>query len=172
MKTHTIISLTLLASAIINCSAKEQKPPEAPTQPASISAEAADRGDEDPNKAAVSIDPRLVEMCNIPVPEFPFDSSALSRDASAVLDALGTCLVSGPAQGRALRLIGHTDPRGTDEYNLALGHRRAASVAGHLESRSVAMSRLETSSRGESDAVGTDESSWARDRKVEILLAD
>jgi peptidoglycan-associated lipoprotein len=170
------MTCTLTASALLACSGNEQKPAETPAtmKPASMPVETESKAedDEDPNKGIVTIDPRLVEMCNMPVPKFAFDSSALSEQASSALDILGTCLVSGPAQGQLLRLVGHADPRGTDEYNLALGQRRAASVAGHLDSRGVEQNRLETSSRGEIDAAGTDEQTWAIDRKVEIFLAD
>jgi peptidoglycan-associated lipoprotein len=172
---YATLSIAWLASIVSSsCTSNPSKPAEEPRlEPASgpIAREAAE-DDEDPGKSTVTIDPRLVELCNMPVPKFAFDSSALSDQARNALDTLATCLVSGPAAGQVLRLIGHADPRGTDEYNMALGQRRAASVAGHLQSRSVEQGRLETSSRGELDATGTDEPSWALDRKVEIYLAD
>ena len=56
-------------------------------------------------------------------------------------------------------------------YNFALGQRRAAAVASYIEGRGVGDRRLETTSRGELDASGYDEASWARDRRVDILLA-
>jgi peptidoglycan-associated lipoprotein len=166
--------VVLVTGATLAC-ASEQKPPAEPTlEPASTPVESRDiaEDDENPDQGIVAIDPRLVEMCHIPVPQFEFDSSALSAEATSALDALGACLTTGPAAGQAIRLVGHADPRGTDEYNMALGQRRAASVAGHLEARQVPGERMETSSRGEIDATGTDEQTWALDRKVEIFLAD
>ena len=69
-----------------------------------------------------------------------------------------------------LVLEGHADERGTREYNLALGQRRAESVADYLESRGVDRSRLVVKSYGEeSPAVSaSNERAWARNRRVEI----
>jgi peptidoglycan-associated lipoprotein len=69
-------------------------------------------------------------------------------------------------------LTGHTDPRGEVEYNLALGHRRAGSVAAYVEGHGVARAHLATTSHGELDATGTDEAGWARDRKVDVSLVE
>ena len=69
-----------------------------------------------------------------------------------------------------LVLEGHADERGTREYNLALGQRRAESVADYLESRGINRSRLVIKSYGEeSPAVSeSNERAWARNRRVEI----
>ena len=69
-----------------------------------------------------------------------------------------------------MMLVGHADPRGTFEYNFHLGERRAESVASFLNRKGVAQNRLDTTSRGKKDAVGTDEASWALDRRVDVLL--
>jgi peptidoglycan-associated lipoprotein len=71
-----------------------------------------------------------------------------------------------------MKLVGHADPRGEVEYNFGLGQERAGSVAEFLKERGVPSSRMVTSSRGEIEATGTEEMSWARDRRVQILLAD
>ena len=72
--------------------------------------------------------------------------------------------------GRALRLVGHCDPRGPADYNMLLGHRRADSVAGYLEDRGMQSANAETTSRGAEDATGTDEATWAKDRRVDVML--
>jgi peptidoglycan-associated lipoprotein len=69
-------------------------------------------------------------------------------------------------------LTGHTDPRGEVEYNLGLGQRRAGSVANYLAGRGMARAHLGATSHGELDATGTDEAGWARDRKVDVTLAE
>ena len=69
----------------------------------------------------------------------------------------------------SLQLTGHTDPRGTEEYNLALGDRRARSVRKYLESLGVGDSKVKSSSMGEEMARGEDESGWSTDRKVEFI---
>tara|TARA_S200000501_G_scaffold371869_1_gene415795 strand:- start:14 stop:496 length:483 start_codon:yes stop_codon:yes gene_type:complete len=69
-----------------------------------------------------------------------------------------------------LVLEGHADERGTREYNLALGQRRAESVADYLESRGIDRSRLTVKSYGEESPVvsASNERAWARNRRVEI----
>ena len=67
-----------------------------------------------------------------------------------------------------VRITGAADPRGTEEYNLALGDRRATSVKRFLSALGVADTAIETVSTGEEFATGTDESTWARDRRAEI----
>jgi len=64
-------------------------------------------------------------------------------------------------------LTGTCDPRGTEEYNLALGERRAQSAQQYLKSLGVT-GEITVSSMGEELATGTDESGWARDRRVDF----
>jgi peptidoglycan-associated lipoprotein len=125
-----------------------------------------------PEKVNIYIDRKIVELCFLPVPHFAFDSSDLSGQTRETLKALAECFSTGPASGRSLKLIGHADPRGTDEYNMALGERRAATVAAYLKERGVVEGRMQISSRGELDATGTDEASYADDRQVGLFLAD
>jgi peptidoglycan-associated lipoprotein len=68
---------------------------------------------------------------------------------------------------RSAQLTGMTDPRGTEEYNLALGERRAQSAQQYLKSLGTDGS-LSVSSMGEEMASGSDEAGWARDRRVDI----
>ncbi|MBW2527257.1 MAG: OmpA family protein [Deltaproteobacteria bacterium] len=126
----------------------------------------------DPNRGNIVIGPKIQALCDLPTANFGFDSAALDATAKGALDALATCFVSGKAKGKGMRLVGHADPRGETEYNFGLGQKRAASVASYLQGKGVEEARLETSSRGETEATGTDEEGWARDRKVEIFLAE
>lgn len=103
---------------------------------------------------------------------FAFDSSSVDSTAAAALDAVARCFSTGPLAGRSMKLIGHTDPRGETEYNFGLGQRRAGNVAAYLATRGVDKAHMAASSHGEMDATGTDEEGWARDRKVDVLLAE
>jgi peptidoglycan-associated lipoprotein len=124
-------------------------------------------------EGSVHIDDRIVRACgDLPTAHFAFDSANVLPDSASALDALARCFVSGPLRGRGMKLIGHADPRGETEYNLALGHQRAYSVLDILAQRGIEIGRMTTSSKGEFDAVGSDEDGWARDRKVEVILAD
>jgi peptidoglycan-associated lipoprotein len=125
---------------------------------------------EDTSKAVVVVDPRIQEACHMPTPHFDFDSSAVHVDPA--LDVLAACFTQGPMVGKELRLVGHADPRGDFEYNLSLGHRRAGNVANYLQTKGLKDDRIATSSRGEMDATGQDESGWEQDRRVDIVLAD
>jgi peptidoglycan-associated lipoprotein len=101
---------------------------------------------------------------------FAFDSASLGQAERPVLTQLASCFVSGPLAGREMRLVGHADPRGEDEYNMVLGGSRADTVKAFLMMRGVPDGRIATTSRGELEARGTEEASWAEDRRVDVLL--
>jgi len=101
---------------------------------------------------------------------FEFDSDhVLDRDRRT-LRALADCFVSGPLKGRKMSLVGHADPRGPEDYNLALAGRRADNVKVILVAETMAEGNVATTSRGAMDATGTDEGSWANDRRVDVSL--
>jgi peptidoglycan-associated lipoprotein len=99
---------------------------------------------------------------------FDFDESDLRDDARARLEAKLPILLANP--GLSLRISGHADERGSDEYNLALGQRRAAAAKRYLTERGVADGRIETASYGEEQpiAAGGDESAYANNRRAEF----
>ena len=96
---------------------------------------------------------------------FEFDSSALTDEARASVDAHVAAMVG---NNHSIRLEGHTDERGTREYNLALGERRANAVRDYMVANGVPSYRIETVSYGEEDpaALGSGESSWKQNRRV------
>jgi len=98
---------------------------------------------------------------------FEFDSSTLTAQARAALDAHAALLGTNE---RSVRLEGHTDERGTRDYNMALGERRANAVRDYLAGSGVASYRVESVSYGEEQpiAFGSGESNWAQNRRVEL----
>ena len=174
MKLPIFIVAALGLAALTACS---DKPPETPAS-ASGDTQGQDQAmqdkypDKDPNKGNIQIGPKLAKLCAIPEAYFPFDSASLSPQASKALDALAACFVSGAAKDESMSIVGHADPRGETDYNFALGQRRAGTVEKELTKRKVPSDRIESSSRGELDASGTDEASWAKDRRVDIVLAE
>lgn len=101
---------------------------------------------------------------------FPFDQHALTDQARRVLDANAIILKSSPTL--KVSIEGHCDSRGSDEYNLALGERRAHVVKNYLVSLGVASNRLETISYGEempADRAMT-EDAWAMNRRTEFKV--
>lgn len=96
---------------------------------------------------------------------FAFDRSDLNPEARTTLDAQAQWLARFP-QVR-VTVMGHADERGTREYNLALGDRRAARVRDYLVSRGVDRARIDTISYGKEcpRALGTGEAAWSQNRR-------
>ncbi len=103
---------------------------------------------------------------------FEYDSSLLTPDAQAIVEAHANYLMSN--QGVGLVLEGHADERGTREYNLALGEDRAKSVVKFMQAMGVQVGSLRNISYGEERpvALGHDESAWGLNRRVEILYGN
>jgi peptidoglycan-associated lipoprotein len=123
-------------------------------------------------KVHVSEDIRRACGLNSSEAYFDYDSSRVRSEERELLWKLAVCFTSGPLKGRMMALVGHADPRGDGEYNLLLGERRATSVALGLEAERMSRAQMQTTSRGEMDATGSDEQSWAHDRRVDVLLAN
>lgn len=100
---------------------------------------------------------------------FEFDSADLSPEGQAVVANFAKYLVANPSS--RLRLEGHADERGTREYNVGLGERRANAVQAALTAAGVSASQLSVVSYGEERpaASGSDESAWALNRRVELV---
>lgn len=102
---------------------------------------------------------------------FEYDSASISADARETLSANADWLKDN--KSATVSIEGHCDERGTAEYNLALGERRARSVFDYLRSSGVEASRMRTISYGEElplDASGT-ESAWAKNRRVHFAVS-
>ena len=125
----------------------------------------------------LSLSGDIVKLCGIKIqnttaaPTFDYDKDELHPDDRAVLDQLAQCLMSGALKGKSVSLIGRADPRGTEEYNMGLGSRRAQSVGTYLKHLGVGDPQLGVTTRGSLDATGTDEAGWQKDRRVDITLA-
>jgi peptidoglycan-associated lipoprotein len=101
---------------------------------------------------------------------FDFDKSTLTDTAKAVLDKKIKILNANPSV--TVQIEGHTDERGSSEYNMALGQRRAASVKRYLTQHGIADSRIMIISYGEEKpaAAGHDETSWSQNRRAEFVI--
>src|SRR5688500_7710447 len=101
---------------------------------------------------------------------FDFDKSDLRDDAKAALDAKIPILLAN--SNVSIRVGGHADERGSSEYNLALGQRRAAAAKRYLVERGVAEGRVETTSFGEERPVcmESNEGCWSQNRRDEFEL--
>jgi peptidoglycan-associated lipoprotein len=103
-------------------------------------------------------------------PSFEYDSAALAELDRQILGEVARCLTEGALKGRSVTLIGRADARGEPEYNLTLGESRADTVQRYMIDLGVGKDRMRPTSRGEMDAVGTNEEGWAQDRRVDIEL--
>ena len=100
---------------------------------------------------------------------FDFDQAMVKRQGHAVLNKHARYLAAN--SGARVRLEGHADERGTREYNLALGERRANAIRAYLTSQGASNYQAEVISYGEEKAAadGHDESSWSMNRRVELI---
>lgn len=175
-------SITLLTVlAVAACGGKpapeEPAPQPAPTQPAPTPVPAptppaptpapAPAPAEDP--AAVAARTTAAVLAEVgAVVHFDFDKWDIRPEDRSILDRKAAIL--GANGGLRIRISGHADERGSDEYNLALGNRRAAAVKTYLGNKGIDASRVEVVSYGEERpaSMGHDESSWFENRRAEF----
>lgn len=100
---------------------------------------------------------------------FDFDESKIRDDQKPVLDENASYLIAHPDV--KILIEGHCDERGTIEYNLGLGDRRANSVKGYLAEKGV-KNEIQILSKGEEQPLdpGHDENAWAKNRRAEFII--
>jgi len=167
-------AITLLLLALPLACASSSPPPRAPraffdSTPAPASPPAP------PDPVATSnvvIAEDIRKACGLSEGEafFEYNSSQIRGSDKLILQRIAECFIAGPLKDQEMRLVGRTDPRGDEEYNYALGHRRADNVKGTLLGFGMRGERVSTTSRGENDATGIDDTGWATDRRVDMLL--
>ena len=99
---------------------------------------------------------------------FEFDKASLSSDSKDLISEY----VEFSKNAKAIRLEGHCDERGTREYNLALGEKRAIEVKNYLIIKGVSSSKIKVISYGEEKPIdiNSNENAWKKNRRVEISL--
>lgn len=169
----------LAAVAALACSSEATPPPvtpeavEEPLPPPPPPPPPEKPGD-DPRQSTINVSDEIAVACGITDAEakFAYDSARVQKGDQPVLNKLVQCFTTGKLGGRTMRLVGHADPRGEAEYNMVLGGKRADNVKSYLSGQGLPDRQAETTSRGEMDSSGTDEPSWAEDRRVDVILAD
>ncbi len=174
-------SLILLTAAVFTAACGGSPPPEEPAPeptpaPAPPPPEPSQRDDSaererlerermerEAAERARAVTADLATMIN-----FEYDQATIREADQGTLDRKASILAANPEV--RLRVSGHADERGSDEYNLALGNRRAVAAKRYLESKGVESSRIEVVSYGEERALnpGTDESAFAQNRRDEF----
>lgn len=101
---------------------------------------------------------------------FDVAQARIQPDGHAALDRKVTILTANPTV--RLQITGACDERGSDQYNLALGNRRAAAVKRYLIEKGIDAARLDVMSSGEQSPIdsGRDEAAWARNRRAEFVI--
>jgi peptidoglycan-associated lipoprotein len=105
-------------------------------------------------------------LCDLQAVFFGFDSPTIPPEGQEQLKAAAQCIAQ---QGRMVYLEAHADPRGTEEYNILLTDKRGQGVKTFLVDLGVPADSMQVISKGSMEAQGSDESSWAKDRRVEFI---
>jgi peptidoglycan-associated lipoprotein len=178
MKTNLWLVSALVGAALFAGCAKRPPPPP-PSEPAPPAVEAP-KAEPTPEPVVVAETPKVDEAAErrariqariaevFKTIYFAYDQSSLTDGGKATAEAIAKLMQDAPEM--TLRIEGHADERGTNEYNLALGERRAQAVQQYLVSYGVDVSRVTVLSYGEEKPAtdGKEESAWAMNRRAEF----
>jgi peptidoglycan-associated lipoprotein len=175
MKNWVCLAIVAAVLVVAGCSKGATKPdPSATTQVPSDGAQAS--GDDTAaNAGTVGGDAAgsgpSGELLSRRIVYFDFDSAEIRADSQSIVAAHGKYLVDSPAT--RVRLEGHADERGSREYNIGLGERRAQAVRRALLLQGVSEVQLATVSYGEERpaVAGSDDDAYSQNRRVEIVYA-
>jgi peptidoglycan-associated lipoprotein len=147
--------------------APEEKAPQASTQPAAQPATTRTTAPAQASNGQDELDRAMQELRNVSV-FFEFDSATLTPEAREKLTAVGNVLARYP--DLKVRIEGNCDERGTEQYNLALGQRRADSAKHYLTDLGVKANQLAAISFGAEKprATGHDEEAWQQNRRADV----
>ena len=160
-KFSNLFAIMLLTSFLAACAT-------APTETSSSSTSSTSSTSQSDVVGGIYVGTDTVEMLAIDVPDrvfFAYDSYSLAASAQATLNKQAKWLKANPSV--AIAVEGHADERGTREYNLALGDRRASSVKDYLMSQGISSNRISTISYGKERPVksGSNDTAWAQNRR-------
>jgi len=173
MRASSILSVLAAAALLAACGKKpapEQPAPEpaparqeAPPPPPPPANDDAERRARDAAEKAKALRDELAELIH-----FDFDKADIRTSDQGILDRKAAILAANSAV--RLRVAGHCDERGSDEYNLALGNRRGAAAKRYLTGKGVDEGRVEVVSYGKERPLdpGHSEDAWAKNRRDEF----
>lgn len=166
-----IVMVMAVSLGVAGCASKRPKP--APSDSNAATAGANGAGANSANAGAANAEDEAAGpqggLLATRVIYFEFDSSEVRSTGVEVVAAHARFLAANPAT--RVRLEGHTDERGSREYNIGLGERRAQAVRRALMLQGALDGQISTVSYGEERpaAAGHDEEAWAKNRRVEIV---
>lgn len=174
--TRSLVVAAVLGLSLAACG-RRSAPPPAPAPPVTTAPaptddtaarEAAERARLEAEAASRRAEAARIRAALATAVYFDYDSYAIRSDSRAELDAKIALLRQDPSI--RVMIAGHTDERGSTEYNLALGMRRAEAVKEYITNLGIAESRLEVVSYGEERPAqpGENESAWMQNRRAEF----
>jgi peptidoglycan-associated lipoprotein len=148
--------------ALSSCSKKDVKQDEPAINPSAGDTSGGTTGSGDVSSSQTSGELQTVY--------FDFDSYRVTNDGRSALKANADWLKANPTA--EVQIEGHCDERGTVEYNLALGERRAAATRSYLQKMGIAKKRISTISYGKErpEDPGHDESAWSKNRRASFVI--
>lgn len=157
-----LLQVSLIASLVAVAACKKQAPP-APPVPEARAPVVAPKAVDAPQHVQQIVD-------NFSRVHFEYDSAVLTASSKAALDA-NAGLLQKHADVR-LQIQGHCDERGTVEYNLALGNKRAETVKNYLSNQGIATGRMDVISYGEEIPLvnGQTDTAWSQNRRAEFVV--
>lgn len=163
------LRMTVLGAAMLAACSHAQPAPEAVTVPAPVAEVAPVVAPEGKPAVPAPEIPRLVEIKPTASIYFGFDQSLLSEESRNALSGL---VSAATAPGATLRIEGNCDERGSDEYNIGLGQRRADAAKNYLVRLGVPASNITAISLGEErpKMPGHDEESWRENRRDDVFV--
>ena len=172
MRRVMVVLLLAAACALSACASKQSKPASGEAGMSGLGAEGAGAANSNASGGAGPDDEAAGPQAGLLAKRtvyFDFDSSEIKGEGTDIVAAHAKYLAANP--GTRVRLEGHTDERGSREYNIGLGERRAQSVRRALLLQGASDAQISTVSYGEERpaVAGHDEAAWAKNRRVEIV---
>jgi peptidoglycan-associated lipoprotein len=172
MRSAFVILLTTAALSLTACGNRNTLPDDAgatDTGPAVDSGVSTDRSGGSGNIAVSPLEQERIRLLSQLVVYFDYDEAEILPEFNALLEAHGRDLAQNP--NKQLRLEGHADERGSREYNIGLGERRAQAVRRVLMLQGAAGTQFTTVSYGEERPAqtGSDDEAWRLNRRVELV---
>ena len=172
MRRVMVVLLLAAACALSACASKQSKPASGEAGMSGLGSEGAGAANSNASGGAGPDDEAAGPQAGLLAKRtvyFDFDSSEIKGEGTDIVAAHAKYLAANP--GTRVRLEGHTDERGSREYNIGLGERRAQSVRRALLLQGASDAQISTGSYGEERpaVAGHDEAAWAKNRRVEIV---
>ncbi len=161
-----VLGVAILSAAVVSCASRG---PEPEPEPEPRRGDFGQEGETEPTRGATTREPGAA-MHDFETIYFEFDDSGLRPDAKATLRASAGVLKQQP--DTRVEVQGNADNRGSAEYNLALGSRRAESAKRYLSDLGINTSRITTVSFGEERPAvrGNNEVAWAKNRRDDFVI--